>query len=510
MFHLLAADVVDLRGLSIDAQVWSELVKGLEQVAFDDQKRQQIWLTGATFEVPAYFYGWRFCGGVKFDGACFGQGANFLAVVFENDADFTNARFISSTEETGDPRDNFSDLSAEFETAIFKSSVSFNNAEFDDEARFYEVEFQAQVDFRETRFKGQVSLQETQWREPQRRFGPFRLDGELNLRLASFEGDLLLEVEGGSVILDDTRFGDSLTIRARRTTLTLEHLDLTRPALVALAPDSRADSHGVPDIATVVDFSADLDESVLPKILSLRDSNVLGLTIANADLRGCLFQGVRNIDRLSIEGYAPFASAPKHRSSRRIVFEEIEWRVAHAGRARSGPTRWLGARAAPAWRAARPAQRAGAEVEVQPDQLARIYRGLRKSLEESKDYAGASDLYYGEMEMKLRTDSTPPADRAIIAVYWALSGYGLRASRSLLALALVLAVFSALFATVGFASNESLLDGLLHSTRTAALFPLGDDIELTQAGQAFQIILRVAGPVLIGLSALALRTRIKR
>jgi hypothetical protein len=332
----------------------------------------------------------------------------------------------------------------------------------------------------------------------------------LNLRRASFDGDLLLEVEGGSVNFEDTRFGDAVTIRARRTALTLEHLDLTRPSLVALAPGPEHESHNAAAASTAIDFGADPDESVLPKVVSLRDSNVLGLTIASASLRGCLFQGVRNIDRLGIEGHVPFAEAPRRRSRRRIVYEESAWRLARTTQARTALGRKIATLVAPPWRATLAPGGSPGEVDVQPDQLARIYRGLRKSLEESKDYAGASDLYYGEMEMRLRTRSTPMADRFIIAAYWVLSGYGLRASRSLFVLALVLASFAVLFASVGFVNDESLLDGLLHGARTAALFPQGDKIELTQAGQALQIVLRVLGPLLIGLSALALRSRIKR
>lgn len=508
--HPKTPEVVDLRGLRIDDELWADLTEGLEAVALDTEGRRPIWLARATFEVPAFFYGWRFWGSLNLDDARFQQGANFYGAVFENDVSFSTARFMLPTEHTDDIMGAFSDSSAVFQDAIFKGSVDFNGAEFDDGALFYRARFDDQVDFQRTTFKGQASLEETKWLAPQRLFGQFLLGGELNLRRASFEGDLLLEVEGGNVNFEDTRFGASLTIRARSTALTLEHLDLTRPALVELAPDSRVDRHGSPIVGTAVDFSADPDEGMLPKILSLRDSNVLSLTIASADLRGCLFQDVRNIDRLSIEGHTLFAQAPKGRSYRRIVYEESAWRLTRTGRARTAMGRNVATLVAPVWRAAQPRERVTADIEVQPDQLARIYRGLRKSLEESKDYAGASDLYYGEMEMRLRASSTPIADRVIIAVYWALSGYGLRASRSLFALAGTLVLFSVLFSTVGFAANESFFEGLLHSARTAALFPQGDEIELTHAGQAFQIVLRVVGPTLIALSGLALRSRIKR
>jgi uncharacterized protein YjbI with pentapeptide repeats len=509
--RVMAGDVVDLRFLRVDDDFWPYLAEGLESVASDAESRKTIWLSGAVFEVPAFFLGWRFCGSLNFDGAHFECGANFCASVFEKDVSFSAAKFMICPEKQfGDDRDGFSDLSAEFEHAIFKDSVHFNGAEFDDEARFSQARFESEVDLQGAIFKGQVSFQEVKWLAPQRNFGKFQLDGELDFRRASFEGDLLLEVDGGRINFEDTGFAGSLTIRARGSALALEHLDLTQPALVGLAPDSHAESSDSSFAAFAVDRDVGPAMNALPRIVSLRGSNVLALTISSADLRGCLFQGVRNIDRLSIEGHSPFASAPKRRSRRRIVYEESAWRLARVSRGPTTLQRRAAAFVAPIWRRSQARRYDAAGIYVQPDQLARIYRGLRKSLEDSKDYAGASDLYYGEMEMRMRASATPFADRMIIAIYWLLSGYGLRATRSLFALACVLAVFAGLFATVGFATNDSLLDGFLYSARTAALLPQSDGVALTQAGQAFQILLRVVGPALIALSALAVRARIKR
>lgn len=507
--EVLSGRVVDLRGLSIDEQLWEELAEGLAEVISDRERRAPLWCAGAVFEAPAFFHGWRFAGHVNFDGAAFEREVTFCGCIFEQDASFSTTRFLLEGADDLSP-EGFGDCSADFQDARFEGSLDLNGAMFADEARFYRACFQNRVDLQGVRFKQLASFQETEWVQSQRLLGPIRLEGELNLRRAAFEGDVLLEVEGGRVNFEDTRFAESLTIRARKTALVLEHLDLTRPALVSLAPDSTVNESGSPLVATAIDFSSEPEVDVLPKILSLRDSNVLGLTIAGADLRGCLFQGVRNVDRLSIEGYVPFAVVPRGRSRRRIIYEESRWRIARAEQARTPVGRMVGRRIAAAWRRCQPSEHGATDADVQPDQLARIYRGLRKSLEESKDFAGASDLYYGEMEMRLRARSTPLADRVVIALYWALSGYGLRASRSLFALAATLVLFSVLFCLFGFVEDESFLDGLLHSARTAALFPQNDGIERTQAGEAFQILLRIIGPVLVGLSALALRSRIKR
>ncbi|GAB3106887.1 hypothetical protein GCM10027160_02980 [Streptomyces calidiresistens] len=66
-----------------------------------------------------------------------------------------------------------------------------------------------------------------------------------------------------------------------------------------------------------------------------------------------------------------------------------------------------------------------------PRALAALYRQLRKSLEDRRAEPDAADFYYGEMEMRRHDPTRPPAERALITAYWALSGYGLRASRAL-------------------------------------------------------------------------------
>nr|WP_019055429.1 hypothetical protein [Streptomyces prunicolor] len=42
-----------------------------------------------------------------------------------------------------------------------------------------------------------------------------------------------------------------------------------------------------------------------------------------------------------------------------------------------------------------------------------------------------SSAYYGEMEMRRQDLKRPRAERVLLSLYWAVSGYGLRASRAL-------------------------------------------------------------------------------
>ncbi|MER7693383.1 hypothetical protein [Streptomyces sp. NPDC097610] len=74
-------------------------------------------------------------------------------------------------------------------------------------------------------------------------------------------------------------------------------------------------------------------------------------------------------------------------------------------------------------------------------QLAPVYRALRKAFEDSKNEPGAADFCYGEMEMRRRDRTgTTRAERGLMQGYWALSGYGLRASRALGCLAAAMLV----------------------------------------------------------------------
>jgi hypothetical protein len=106
-------------------------------------------------------------------------------------------------------------------------------------------------------------------------------------------------------------------------------------------------------------------------------------------------------------------------SRRQSIAEERTWRATtrkHAG-----------------WQTSR----SGQAGEVRPERLAGLYRQLRKAQEDAKNEPGAADFYYGEMEMRRHARTTPTAERAIVWLYWLISGYGLRALRSLAALVIL-------------------------------------------------------------------------
>jgi len=177
-----------------------------------------------------------------------------------------------------------------------------------------------------------------------------------------------------------------------------------------------------------------------------------------------------------------------------------------------------------------------------------LYRQLRKAQEDAKNEPGAADFYYGEMEMRRYATTTPAGERAILWLYWLISGYGLRALRSLAALLVLGVTVTAILVGWGLAASAppehltgtitSRADNLTHidatlntatpqlppatqrwtgqRTRTALEVTLDSivfrttDQALTTTGTWTTDAARILGPVLLALALLAVRGRVKR
>jgi hypothetical protein len=135
-------------------------------------------------------------------------------------------------------------------------------------------------------------------------------------------------------------------------------------------------------------------------------------------------------------------------------------------------------------------------------------------------------------------------EHAILWLYWAVSGYALRAWRALLVLLGVLLIATVLIAAVGFPPprSETTLTGTVSGTppqQTVRLEPVRDssittqqpfgarlgtatlialegavfrasELQLTYKGRLIQTVVRFIGPVLLALALLSVRGRIKR
>jgi hypothetical protein len=113
--------------------------------------------------------------------------------------------------------------------------------------------------------------------------------------------------------------------------------------------------------------------------------------------------------------------------------------------------------------------------------------------------------------MEMRRHSASPAERSILWLYWLVSGYGLRASRALCALAATIALGAVFLHSFGFDRGKHPADGtLLFSLESTISLLRAPEAELTPSGHVIQIALRLAGPLFFGLALLALRGRVKR
>jgi hypothetical protein len=261
------------------------------------------------------------------------------------------------------------------------------------------------------------------------------------------------------------------------------------------------------------------------------------LTLSGIQLDSCRFADCYNRDRLRIVGRLRFKGAPDNGfwTHRNILAEEHLWRARYDRR----PDGWFPLRCRHPGESA-PAREHGTrwtiEVRHQAMLVQSIYRDLRKGREDAKDEPGASDFYFGEMEMRRMAAAKWSWERVLLSAYWALSGYGLRASRALIALVLVLGLGTLGFATIGFEHSTQPEFQQVTSTQpityrqinvpgpkpgwaaaidhsvdsSTALLRASTPRPLTAVGRVLEITMRLLGPLLLGLAVLALRNRVKR
>ncbi len=282
----------------------------------------------------------------------------------------------------------------------------------------------------------------------------------------------------------------------------------------------------------------------------MQGADAAHLVLTDTDLADCLFTGAFHLDLLRLEGRCTFASAPKgwHRrgirpvrwTRRRTLAEEHHWRAHCAGQPALAPGQPLSSLD---WRTG--PHHPDTALTPDPEDVAAIYRQLRKAFEDGKNEPGAADFYYGEMEMR-RHDrvGTPPGERGLLHGYWLLSGYGLRASRALGWLAA--AMLGTIVLLMGFGIPQDSpkqkatgtvpagggqfalvidkadpqnptgdrltgkrFDKALSVTLNSVVFRSSGQ-DLTSTGTYIEMTSRLLEPTLLALAALAVRGRIKR
>jgi uncharacterized protein YjbI with pentapeptide repeats len=489
----------------IGAALASEAV--FSRATFQDETR----FDGATFQGGAVFDRTTFQAWAWFGRATFKGGAVFDRATFQHRAEFGGATVVAE---------------ARFSQATFEGEARFDQATFKSPARWDRTTFKHQVAYNGATFHNLASFNGAVF-EQARQLGPLLVAWRLELNDVVFHTWVQLEVAAASLHMGRTQFVGGAQIRVRWASVALDDASLAVPSLLAGVPPFRGlDERPFAQRWARRPPERPAAEQQRPRLLTLVRTDAAGLRIANVDLRACRFVEAHNLDKLRIEATPHLALPPSgwHRvggvglpvwrwTSRMTLAEEQQWRATRWPR----PTR--SGRRHPQLRgwyppACRPAPELPDGSPRWPVQLAALYRELRKGREDAKDEPGAADFYYGECEMRRHNPGTPLAERFVLWLYWLTSGYGLRGLRALACLAVIVLALAGVLHVVGFrplhpVSPRSYWSSLLYAAESTLSLGTGD-VRLTGWGRALRIVLRLTGPVLLGLALLSVRNRVKR
>ncbi|MFF8729452.1 pentapeptide repeat-containing protein [Streptomyces sp. NPDC015171] len=473
----------------------------------------------------AHFTGVRFSGAARFDGMVVNGRAYFDSAYFEDGADFEKAVITGPACFEGA---HFHQGRACFDGAELGEEVLFSEAHFQTGATFAGMKVGGDVSFSQARLEGDMNFRRAVFRGTAM-FGPLVCPGRVDLSDAVFESAVTLEVAADDLRCRRTRWASTAALRLRHATVDISDAVLEFPVTVAgrsgqfvTLLDERIDEPGLTDAPV--------------RVLSVSGVDVAHLVLADVDLTACRFMETVHLDQLRLEGRCVLPPPPERMSRRgwfpvrwtrrRTLAEEHHWRAT-----RYGTAGWT------------PAPE-GVETH-QPAALAPVYRQLRKALEDGKNEPGAADFYYGEMEMRRHDLEAPRGERMILGLYWAVSGYGLRAFRALAWLGLAMTATVLAMMLWGLPRNDPDLvskgsidrsevtlttkqpdpvnpEGPYHrrlsnerfekSLRVVAnsvIFRASGQ-NLTTTGTYVEMTARLVEPALLGLAVLAVRSRVKR
>ncbi|WP_051757128.1 pentapeptide repeat-containing protein [Kitasatospora purpeofusca] len=485
---------------------------------------------GVTFTYDADFRKVTFTRGAHFEDVTFTGYARFMDVTFTGGADFGNATFTGNA---AFAKATFSS-DADFVGVTFAGYAHFVGVTFAGDAEFGSVTFTGDADFRGSVFSKNASFRRAQIQQA----GEWDLvcDGVLQFDEAVFQRPVLVRAAARTVEFRRTHFVSTAHLRLKYATVDLTDAVLEAPTTVApantrfITPPGTASTLLDPPRGAALVYPA-------VKVASVSGVDAAHLVLADVDLIDCHFAGAVHLDQLRMDGHCTLAQPPTGLRRRRLL------PVRHTRRSVIAEERhWQHARSADGggW----PAPAAG-PTGAGPAALAAVYRQLRKSLEDGKNEAEAADFYYGEMQMRRHNRARPGGERALLAFYWAVSGYGQRASRAfgwlLAAMATTLAGMvlwglpvddpkplsqgdvvaghvTLVTDTPPPVNPKGPLTGRVTGKRTekagrvvvnSVIFRSSGQ-NLTTAGTYLEMASRLTEPVLLGFGLLAVRSRVKR
>jgi hypothetical protein len=386
------------------------------------------------------------------------------------------------------------------------------------------VTFSARADFLGLTIVGdQCVIEETRFEKAANlEYARFSLGKRLIISRSQFAERVGLRVESAALDCRSSLFADGAEMDVAADTVAIEDCRFGRYSLIRASGERP------------------------PRLLSLRRTDVEHLHLYHLDLSPCRFAEAGNLDKLVIEGPLRMAAPPPPRwaTRRRLIADEWHWRaktsswLVKTARSRAKTAGWRAKTAGwlaktASWHMPGPATWHDAEIDPHVDlanptvltatEIASIYRALRKGREDKKDEPGAGDFYYGELEMRRLSGQQPDshdaenaarptfgAERLVLWLYWAVSGYGLRAARAIIALAVTILLGALALSLWGYPHGQGYGRASLFALESSISLLRAPSQQLTATGEVIQILLRLTGPLFFGLALLSLRGRVKR
>ncbi|MCY4438251.1 MAG: pentapeptide repeat-containing protein [Chloroflexi bacterium] len=444
--------------------------------------------SGVTFERSASFAGARFSGDVEFENGTF-RSVSFAEGIFGGRASFRNARFLELDLSTANLDETYhagyGGGAVDFHDAKFEGFTDFRDSVFGAKSSFASASFVEAVDFRRTEFCKNAATD---------------FFNTIFSQKCSF-----VELQTHSKItFTECLFKEDADFRnaALYGPTTLERVTFGRLARFG----------GLPPQDTEL------------ALLNVRfwEVDMALVAFRNADLRNVCFYHCKNLDS------SEFSACIWNQSFGRqhVLYDELMLR---------------GSR--PEWGSEELAQ--DSEVERERNQtrnderwekVENTYRDLRRNFEDRRDFADASEFYVGEMEV--RRLAKPRHEREVLsleALYFHLSTYGENWWKPLVWLFVLLLLSTSVYTGWGLrvdnpgAVSENIIRifwqpgvasptndlkmfvwALLHSLSVLSFLRISVAEPLHWTGQFMAIMQLLLSPILITLSLLAIRRKLKR
>jgi uncharacterized protein YjbI with pentapeptide repeats len=412
---------LDLRGTRIGVQRLQRIINAregrFEEVLFGQAHFEpSVSFDGCIFSTSVSFERATFDGEVAFRGATFGGRTSFAHVIWNGSADFTEVTFAAGTGFT----DGRFEGGARFERATIREAT-LARARFRAGVRFTGATFAGPIDLAGLVIKGDADFDDCNL-DCTGTLGPIVVEGTISFRAAEFARPARVLAAASAVSLDDATLKHGGVLFLRHANVRMDRMTTEERLTVV--------GHGGPVGPDEAIIPASRRRDGRPRPVSLQQVDCANLGFEDVDLAICQFVGAFHLDKLGLEGRCTFASRGP-RTGRHVAAEEV----------------LLRARSSRSWQRRAERLELTGDTALTPQRLASIYRQLRKALEDAKDEPGAGDFYYAEMDMRRRSTGRSWAERAILWLYWLLGGYGLRAWRPLVALAVLILAASFAFVT---------------------------------------------------------------